>query len=281
MFGRTMNLGITKSLAGIEYTGQSGISQECINAVRRLIQYGDRIGQARIISCSARHCLLLTVNADDLIAVKSGFSSGYAGEGPHTFSRVLQLLDAYGAEIEEYDVNDDVLERLDLSALTTRDLENLAKARPIRPSRWRIYMLEGGRGRKESPGLWHGFPLTIPFALMDARIADLAIGFFERPSENLLSGFRRLEDIVRTRIGSPEHGVKLFSQAFIGDKSILRWEGLTGSEQLGRGSLFTAAYMAFRNPRAHRELKDCDDILLGEFLILNQLYGLERECKRR
>ena len=68
-------------LAGIEYSGLSGVSKECKDAVMRLLQYGDRISRARILSCSDNNCLLLTVNVGDVIAVKSGFGSGYRGVG--------------------------------------------------------------------------------------------------------------------------------------------------------------------------------------------------------
>src|SRR5260370_32612901 len=95
-----------KSPYGIEYAGAPGVTAACKDAVMRLIQYGDHITRARILSYSNEHCLLLTVNCGDLIAVKSGFASGYEGEGPSGLSFVLQLLEAHGAEIEEYDVGE-------------------------------------------------------------------------------------------------------------------------------------------------------------------------------
>src|SRR6266567_6139911 len=91
------------SPCGIEYVGLPGITGECKAAVMRLIQFGDRITRARILTHSHHHCLLLSVNCDDIVAVKSGFGSGYMGEGSHGFSFVLALLKAHGAEIEEHD----------------------------------------------------------------------------------------------------------------------------------------------------------------------------------
>jgi hypothetical protein len=72
--------------AMIEYAGVPGASKECQDAVIRLIQFGDRITRARILTYEREHCLLLTVNVGDLVAVKSGFASGYGGEGPRSFS---------------------------------------------------------------------------------------------------------------------------------------------------------------------------------------------------
>jgi len=120
-------------LAGIQYAGEPGSSADCQDAVVRLLQHGDRITAARILSCGGSHGLLLTINVGDVVAVKSGFGSGYLGEGSRTFSYVLQLLDAYGTEIDEYEVADAVMERLDSSSLRMSDLKRLDGARPVRP----------------------------------------------------------------------------------------------------------------------------------------------------
>src|SRR5258708_11101043 len=108
-------------LAGIEYAGVEGISRPCQEAVMRLVQFRDDITVARILSASRTHCFLLTVN-DQYVAIKSGFSSGYGGEGPRSFSYVLRLLDLLKAEIDEYEVDDALIERLDSSALTVGDI---------------------------------------------------------------------------------------------------------------------------------------------------------------
>ena len=129
-------------MAGIEYSGVSGITKECLDAVLRLLQYGDRITKARILSSSKQHGLLLTTDVGDLIAVKSGFGSGYRGEGSHGFSYVLTVLESYGVDIEEYQVTQEFIERLDSSALFQSDLDALDVARPVRPTRWHEYIFE-------------------------------------------------------------------------------------------------------------------------------------------
>ncbi|MCI0557728.1 MAG: TIGR02391 family protein, partial [Nitrososphaera sp.] len=257
------------TLAGIQYSGLPGISSECQHAVMRLLQYGDRITRVRILTCSGDHCLLLTVNVGDLIAIKSGFGSGYIGEGSHTFSYVLQLLEAHGAQIEEYEVSPDIIECLDNSSLTMSDIESLDAAIPIRPTRWHDYVFEKHWESEQTGTLWQRFPPLVPFAIIDSRIIDLAISFWEDPDERLLTGYRRLEDIVRKRTGIDEHGAKLFSQAFVGPTAKLGWKDADGGERTGRASLFTGAYMAYRNPRAHREVGDDANDQLAEFLLLN------------
>jgi hypothetical protein len=266
-----------ESLAAIEYHGLSGATQECMEAVMRLIQFNDQITKARILTWSNEHCLLLSINVGDLVAIKSGFASGYIGKGSSGFSYVLQLLRAHGAEIEEYEVRRDLIDRLDSSCLTHVDLDRLELAHPVRPPRWHDYIHERDWGIEKEGKLWREFPYIIPLAIIDYRIVDLAKSFWQSPDEKLLIGYRRLEDIVRRRTGLNEHGSKLFSRAFSGSDAKLIWKGLNNAEQAGRAGLFTSAYLAFRNPRAHKEIKYDTQEALTEFLHLNHLYHLEQE----
>jgi hypothetical protein len=249
--------------------------------VFRLLQYGDRITHVRILSSSQDHCLLLTVNVGDVVAVKSGFASGYLGEGSRTFSYVLKVLEKHGAEIEEYRVAPEILERVDSSALTARDLKEIDSARPLRPRRWNDYVFENHREWEESGTLWREFPFVVPFAVMDKRLIDLAVSFWEDPDDRLFTGYRRLEDIVRARTNIAEHGSRLFAQAFGPSSGKLTWPGIDGGEHAGRLSLFTGTYMAYRNRRAHREAHDDGCSLLAELMLLNELYRLESQSIER
>lgn len=278
-------------LAGIEYMGSSGISLDCQHAIMRLIQYGQPIEHARILTCSGdshvlKHSFLLTVLGDKVV-IKSGFTSGYSGGGPHAFSFILALLYSHEVEIDECEISSGLLERIELSALTVRDLLKIESAKSIHPSRWTDYVFEKHWPNRVGPNrlgidgigrLWNSFPDVLPFSVLDDRLADLAMKFHAGPDAQLLTGYRRLETIVRERTGLNEHGAKLFSQAFAGKDPKLIWVGLHESEQIGRLSLFTGAYMAYRNPRAHSERREYN-IPLNEFLLLNQLFCLERESK--
>ncbi len=260
-------------LEGIEYHGIAGASLDCQEAVMRLLQFGDHIIRTRIISASKFHCLLLTKENGDVVAIKSGFASGYGGEGPTRFSISLQLLKEHGSEIDECEVDEGVIERLDKSALTTAEFKEIMATRAIRPSRWPDYLLEKHYGRT----IWEEFPPVIPFAIIDDRIMDLALSFWDEPDDKLLKGYRRLEDIVRALTGLTEHGAKLFSKAFGTAKPCLTWEKTDEGEKQGRINLFAGAYMAHRNPRAHQELAGSRSEQLAEFLLLNHLYRLEAE----
>lgn len=272
-----------EELAGIEYSGIAGASKDCQDAVMRLLQFGDQITRVRILTHSkkrapSKHCLLLTYNVGDVIAIRSGFSSGYGGEGPRRFSYTLQLLDSHGAEIEEYEVDEDLLNRVDRATVRRADLDALDNAKPVRPTRWHDYIDEKDYDRGRNGRLWADFPPVIPFAIIDSRIMDLALLFWEDPDARLLKGYRRLEDLVRERTGISANTSRLFSQAFIGPTSKLYWEGMDDGESTSRGNLFTAVCGAYRNPRAHRELKSYSHAQLAEFLLLNHLYRLEKEA---
>jgi hypothetical protein len=93
-----------------EYHGEAGHSHACEMAVMRLLQFRTPIRKARIVSyfdpagrnrdprhCVGEHGFLLATyeGTKQLIAIKSGFSSGYGGGGPHAFAFVLALLDAH------------------------------------------------------------------------------------------------------------------------------------------------------------------------------------------
>lgn len=270
------------TFAGIQYVGLAGISQACKKAIVRYLQFGDKIQSAKLLTCGGAHCFLLTVDYDELVAIKSGFSSGYAGEGPRALSTALQLLSRYSVEIDEYVVPDRIIERIDQSCLTTADLEEINSLEPVRPWRWPDYIHNQDKyAPGENPRLQWEFPLVIPYAILDPRLTQFALNFDNQPDNSIISGYRRLEDIVRERTGLDEHGAKLFAKAFQGEDSVLYWKGVDQGEQQGRAQLFTGTYMAFRNRRAHRVPSDHTGNALTEFLQLNQLFLIEKEAIKR
>jgi hypothetical protein len=273
-----------KKLAQIEYHGQAGFASECVNAIVRLIHFGDIIEKAMLISHigkdSGTHCFILTVNSANLIAIKSGFSSGYHGEGPRGLSNALHLLLRHGTKIDEYMVEKELIERLDSSCLLNSDIYALENARPVTPVKFYDYIRDLVFDNDKY--LRPLFPYTVPLRLIDLRLFDLALALEGDQDALLFTGYRRLEDIIRERIGLDElSGVKLLSQAFQGDGSILHWPGIVPAENKGRGLLFTGAFMAYRNRRGHRELKNEHEEIYREFLLLNELFLLESSAVLR
>lgn len=99
--------------------------------------------------------------------------------------------------------------------MTRADLERLEAARPRRPHRWHDYVFEDHHDKARSGTLWHyEFPPVVPFAVIDSRIMDLALFFWDGPDDKLAIGYRRLEDLVRERTRIAQHGTELFSKAF-------------------------------------------------------------------
>jgi uncharacterized protein (TIGR02391 family) len=189
----------------------------------------------------------------------------------------LCLLEDSGAAIDEVEVDSGLMNRVEESSVTSADLLALDAARRIRPMRWHDYVFAVYGERKDRPDPWRLFDSLMPLGLIDTRIRDLAKRFKEHPDEALLMAFRRLEELIRARSGSSESGTKLLSQCLQGDKPKLRWEVSDPAEQVGRAQLFTGAFQAFRNPRAHREVERATPELWNEFLLLNHLFCLESQ----
>lgn len=270
-------------LAGIQYVGDSGITQECKKAVINLVHAGERIEEVKILTFeepySKAHALLLTLKYDIQIVIKDGFTSGYNGEGPKGYAFVLNLLAQYTDDIDEYIVPLKIFERISSSSLTVKDLEYINSIEKVRPARWydSAYL-----HKERNHNVFSEFPLTIPMALLDTRLIELALEFETNPDNAIVSGYRKIESIVRERTKLyHESSTKLFAKAFQGDDSVLYWDNLDSGESKGRASLFTSVFMTYRNNRAHQEPKHnlSDDI--REFMLINQLFILESEAVLR
>ncbi len=269
-----------KGPAGLQYLGQHGISARCLIAVRTVLQSLQPVRQALILTCENEHAFVFTLGEefDELVVVKAGFASGYPGEGPRAFAEALYLLRAFEIEIEEALVPRSLMKRLEASALTVDDLKLIDKAGVVRPMRWSDYIYPW-RTKLPPPGKRLArFAQAIPWVLIEPRIEDLAHRFFENEDNCISKGFRRLEDSIRTRTGLQDHGVRLIQRAFLQDEPLLTWMVQDAAEQKGRAQLFVGAFMAYRNPRAHRESASATGHELAEFLLLNHLFLLEADA---
>lgn len=266
--------------AGIQYLGDSGVTQICKEAVIQLIHAGEDIKDVKILTFeeaySRVHALLLTLRYDIQVIIKGGFASGYNGEAPKGYAFVLNLLRNYTDSINEYIISKSTFERISNSSLTVKDLEYINGIKPVRPARWydSAYL-----HKEHERNIFSEFPLTIPMALLDIRLIELALDFDKNPDNAIMGAYRKLESIVKARTGlNNESGVKLFAKAFQGDNSILYWENLDSSESIGRASLFTSIFMAYRNNRAHQEPRHNPSDDIREFILINQLFILESEA---
>ena len=268
-------------LAGFQYRGEDGNSASCLEAVWELLQTRQPISGVQILTCQGFHGLLIRVETGARIAIKSGFASGYGGEGPRTFATVLQLLRGHKIEIEERIVTSAIMERLARSALTEKDIDKIAATNIVRGMRWLDYIDAYKLLDVPTSSLWARFEPVIPLAVVDERLADLALRFYEDPGETVFKGFRRLEQCVADRLGTKDIGAKLFNKAFEGPDSFLRWPSVHGGVANGRLLLFKGAYAVYRNPRAHAEFRDDPAEATRAFVLLNELFALERAAVKR
>ena len=280
MFKRNPQRLKVTELAALQYIGLNGITQSCLSAIaRQLSDLEEPVRKAALLSCNSTHGFLLFTEYHAVIAVKTGFSPGYSGEGPRGLAAALTLLQIHNIDVEEYLVDRDYLVRLEQSCLLELDIDAVANGHPVRPRR--LYDYIHGHDEKESEGpedLSRHYPMTIPFGLIDRRILDLAVKFRDGEDSAILSAFRRLEDLLRKRSGLAGEGSNLFSKIFLADDPLLTWDVPDRGEIKGRGNLFNAIYMAFRNARAHREVTSASSHALRELLLVNELYCLEAEA---
>lgn len=266
---------------GLEYHGVPGATKPCVDAIVRLLQGRWNVKSARVISLEKEktneHAFLLKNEVGDEVFIKAGFGSGYGGTGSRGFSFALALLEQHGVEIDECWVPDELMERSHHSALTNADRETIRNANANYP-RHSDYVTDRDFEAAQDGTLWRQLTPVVPLALIDRRLADLAVTFWSAPDDRLRKGYAMLEDIVRERTGLTSSGVRLFADAFFGDQARLTWNCNEENEVIGRGTLFTGAGKAHRNPRSHRDLKtDCADAL-SELLLLNHLFRLESEA---
>lgn len=259
----------------MQYLGEAGISSYCKEAIIKLIHSGDKIKKVKILTArkdkySQEHCFLIIDTFDTTTAIKRRFSSGYPGEGPKTFACALKLLETYTNDINEFIVTPNILDKIDESCLTLKDIEHINSQKKVLPSRWHDYIYDVG-----CPDIFKDFPQELPMALIDKRLIKIALNFSNNSDHEILNAYRLLESIVRERTGLEESSTKLFSKAFQGNEPILYWDKIDAGERIGRASIFSNVFMAYRNNRAHQEPENHFKDDLREFLMINHLFILE------
>jgi len=268
--------------ATAQFVGSSRTTQSCLDALSRLLATTASIRQATLLTADGRHCFYLELDEPEPVFIKGGFTSGYSGEGPAGLAIALHLLSRFEVDVEEVLVSAELLDRVDHSQVTLDDLHSIASAQPVRPTRLWEYREDGLRGR--GPVALHlraQFAPVIPWGLLDERLLDLALVLRKDPDKAVFEAFRRLESLIVSRAGLPLGvvGKEAFRRAFRGGGARLVWPGLPAAEVEGRAQLFEAAFLAYRNPRAHRE--DEREISQGyrEFLLINELFHLEAQAE--
>lgn len=283
MFEKKVEL---NKLAQLEYHGTPGITQDCLDALAVVLQFGEPIKSAWLISGEKDHsgcrdhALILNSEAEHQTVINSGFRSGYGGEGPKGLSKAIQLLEKHEIQIQEFEVKQTLISRIQKCCLLTKDLEKITD-NPIHGGHFYDYIWydpKKGGYTFDDTAIKQLYKPAVPLAIVDQRIFDLALMLEEQPDETLFKGYRRLEGIVREM--HPDLELKsakdLFTQAYLRKDSALYWPALSASECEGRAHLFIGAFQVYRNERIHNEPNHYDlHSAVREFLLLNELYVLQ------
>jgi hypothetical protein len=271
----------TENYYHVEYWGNQGITQTCLMSLCNLIQTHSDLTYALLLTNEQTHAFIIKDGNESFYVIRSGFTSGYMGEGPRGLATALTLLKRHQIETEEILVSSKILRKTNNSTLNDSEIELLFKQEIIRPIRLHDYIYPFTKEVSETLKRKRYYPLELPYSILDDRIFDLALLFKHDPDSALLKAYKRLEDIIRDRTDLTEHSSKLFSQSFQGDNALLTWNVPDIGEIKGRTNLFTGTYMAFRNARAHRESTENYAQMFREFLLVNELYLLEGEAIER
>lgn len=271
----------SSELAVAQYVGSHLTTKSCLDAISRLLASSAWIEKVRLLSAGRRHGFYLETNEPEPILVRCGFASGYGGEGPAGLAIALHLFERFQFEVEEVVVPPDLLVRLDENRLSVADIEFVVRAKALRPTGIWDYRDEGLKSRgSPQAAIRSQFKPSVPWSLIDERIVDLALVLQRDPDKAVFEAFRRLESTVAKRAGLPigTAGKDVFRKAFRGSGACLMWKGLPAGEVEGRAQLFEAAFLAYRNPLAHREEVRRAERAYREFYLVNELFLLEREA---
>lgn len=269
------------AIAGLQYHGEADITQTCVRAIARLVQSGAWISRALLLTFQDRHCFYLELAEHEQIIIRPGFASGYPGEGPAGLAISLEMLSRHGVELDEVLVTAGFMGRAAEGRLTSAHMRQIDDGKVVRPIRlsdytWNVLGPRGGR----DACLRQQFALVPNFGLLDSRLFDYARLLESDPDAAISKAFRLLEETVRARSGlTGLFGRLLFERAFLKQGAPLTWKGLEPNEIRGRGELFVAAFSAFRNPRAHRQIDADRSQHLREFMLINELFLLEAEAE--
>lgn len=193
----------------IQYLG-TPYTQDCLDAIGVILQTQTYIEKALLLSCNQIHAYLIKSNRNTYV-IRSGFSSGYSGEGPKGLASSLQLLLKHNIEVEEINISEKLMKKVNHSSLSDADLETMFTARVVRPINIYEYIYAIYKTTEYQINNDRFYPTELPFHLVDSRIFDLALKFNDDPNYSILTAYTRLEDIVKDKIN--DHS--LFSNSLL------------------------------------------------------------------
>ncbi len=274
------NILFRKGSEEIQYLGTC-YTQDCLEALGFILQTQKNVKEAKLLSNNGYHAFLILSERNTYI-IRSGFTSGYLGEGSKGLASALQLLLRHEVDVEEILITNTLMKKLNTASLNDHDIQKIQVSKVVRPIEIYeyIYAIYKSTDYQISNNLY--YPTELPYHFIDPRIFDLALKFKDDPDSAIMNAYTRLEDIIRKRSNLYHlHAADLFKTAFIDKTSPLTWNISNFGEIQAKGRFFANIYQAFRNTRAHKEINLSYKQLIRKFLLVNELYLLESEAIER
>lgn len=204
----------TENYYHIDYLAQAGVTETCLYSLCNLIQTNVDFTDARLLTSDQFHAFIFKDQFDSYYIIRSGFSSGYAGEGPEGLAKALATLRRHQIDIEEVLIPSKLINKLNKSLLTDQDIDFIFQQKIIRPIRLHDYIhpFEGEVNQALKQKRY--YPLELPYSIIDDRIFDLALLFKQDPDSALSKAYKRLEDIIRERTNLNESSKNCLNKLF-------------------------------------------------------------------
>ncbi|MGE8550999.1 MAG: TIGR02391 family protein, partial [Acinetobacter calcoaceticus] len=183
----------TENYYHVEYWGNQGITQTCLMSLCNLIQTHSDLTYALLLTNEQTHAFIIKDENESFYVIRSGFTSGYMGEGPRGLATALTLLKRHEIETEEILVSSKILRKANNSTLNDSEIGLLFKQEIIRPIRLHDYIYPFTKEVSETQKSKRYYPLELPYSILDDRIFDLALLFKHDPDSALLKAYKRLE----------------------------------------------------------------------------------------
>lgn len=268
----------------IQYLG-TPYTQDCIEALALVLQIEEQVEMALILTNNHNHCFLIQGYRTTYL-IRYGFRSDHISEGYKGFVKALKLLQRHEVEIKELVISSKEFETIQQNSLSDSNVQSFLNSPYKRTHTIYEHISNLDYMLKEPLKIDNYYPKELPLNLIDERILDLALSFKEDADASIMKAYTRLEDIIRKKLNSQKFSSSLMEDAFCSDLkknrlSPFKWETENEESSTAIGRLFTNTFKAYRNPRAHSEVKKSTSQLQREFLLINELYLLENESIQR
>ena len=269
----------------VQYLGQSGITASCLEGILLFIEGAERFGpedrnnKAYLVTHGNQHLFILPSWYVGYTVIRSGFRSGYSGEGPCGFSLAITALSLYRHIIREIIVSHSTLEKINRGKLATQGIDKLIGSQSGNASVSRYVWPQ--HSEIKSKQVLH--ELLTDYLREDLRFTvsrlheDLAKAIqpvLDAPIEDVLRrGFIFLENSIKELAGVTNQqtsGVKLMEELFSKVDARISYS-CNPSEQKACRRLFQGAFGLFRNQTAHNlttSIRSEDQIRVLHFLDL-------------